>query len=299
MNLNLHVHTHHSDGRHPLFELVQMAQREGVEYIAITDHDSVEAWSRSNIEQARLYVDRIEDDIGGVRRAGNANIIQGIELSARHEDNEIGIIHVVGLFLDYTGYLDSTSSEVIPYLHAFKEARWNRGLTLCREFGINETRLGEEVGPGVCSRLHIGAILFEMYGTRDGFTSPRQSMEQYLRDKKFDPDLLIFSPEQAIECIYGLHGVPFLAHPTRSIKEEEKALQTIERLRNCANGRPLGIGVIAEGDWLLAKKTEVIVAPGTDYHGKPYDKPNTKFGIDVEPAVIERLLAACDIVRGR
>ena len=78
MKVDLHCHTHYSDGKHDLSFLKARALENGLSHLAITDHDCVDAL---------LAAESVD---------GPA-IIPGVEISCMWENIEI---HVVGLCID-------------------------------------------------------------------------------------------------------------------------------------------------------------------------------------------------------
>ena len=75
-NSDLHTHSSASDGQYTPSKLVELAQKRGIEVLAITDHDTT-------------------DGLAEAVQAGNAlgvRVIQGIELSAK----EYHTFHILG-----------------------------------------------------------------------------------------------------------------------------------------------------------------------------------------------------------
>ncbi len=77
---DLHSHTHYSDGRLTVSELLDRAVERNVDVLAITDHDSVQAISEANrlIDEKQLPL----------------SLVSGVEISTKWHSFEI---HVVGL----------------------------------------------------------------------------------------------------------------------------------------------------------------------------------------------------------
>ena len=77
---DLHTHSNASDGHLPPQALLAFAARHGVDQIAITDHDTVNAYDQLTLE----------DDFA-------ITLIPGIELSTTWQGRSI---HIVGLNID-------------------------------------------------------------------------------------------------------------------------------------------------------------------------------------------------------
>ena len=55
-NIDLHVHTNVSDGKYTFKEIIDMAIKNGVTTISITDHDNIGAYTKENIEYAKKII---------------------------------------------------------------------------------------------------------------------------------------------------------------------------------------------------------------------------------------------------
>lgn len=88
MKIDLHSHTRHSDGLLTTQELLMRADMQGVDVLAITDHDSIAA-----IPEAQAYLQNQQSSM---------QLISGVELSTSWQNFEI---HVVGLNFDPTDTL--------------------------------------------------------------------------------------------------------------------------------------------------------------------------------------------------
>ena len=76
MIVDLHTHSAASDGQYTPSELVELAQKRGIEVLALTDHDT---WDGL-------------DEAVQARKAMGVHVIRGIELSAR----EYHAFHILG-----------------------------------------------------------------------------------------------------------------------------------------------------------------------------------------------------------
>lgn len=61
-NVNLHIHTTYSDGQATPEEILNQAKNKGYQYIAIADHNTVEAHKISEISQENMVIPAIEFD---------------------------------------------------------------------------------------------------------------------------------------------------------------------------------------------------------------------------------------------
>lgn len=94
---DLHLHTDFSDGLHSPREMVQAASRAGLDYIAVTDHDTLEGALR-----AQEYAKR-RPDLG-------VEVIRGEEISTLNG-------HVIGLFLESFIPPRLTAKRTVELIH--------------------------------------------------------------------------------------------------------------------------------------------------------------------------------------
>ena len=79
MKADLHSHSVYSDGKYTVEELIKHAKENGIDVIALTDHDTVLG----------------DDELEKYGAMYNVKVIKGIELSCRYQGE---MIHIVGLF---------------------------------------------------------------------------------------------------------------------------------------------------------------------------------------------------------
>ena len=93
--IDLHMHSTMSDGHATPFELIDIASRIGVEAVAITDHDTIAAYTDELLEYAKQK---------GVL------LIPGVEISTR---NEIGGFHILGYNIDLNNEVLKTELQTL------------------------------------------------------------------------------------------------------------------------------------------------------------------------------------------
>ena len=127
--IDLHVHTSASDGDLKPEELVDLAVRNNLSAIAITDHDTI-----SGVKEAIKYsLDK------------NIKIIGGVELSCFDENFTSFDIHLLGLFIDLK------NEDFNKFLNIQKEARKNQKKAIIEKlnklgYKISFDELKKEVG---------------------------------------------------------------------------------------------------------------------------------------------------------
>lgn len=192
MRIDLHVHSSASDGVFSPAEVVRKAHANGVEVMALTDHDTV-----SGLKEARKEAEKL-----GMR------FIDGVELSVSWGGRTI---HVVSLGL----------KKFEPYRELSEKLSKQRDLrarTIASKFdamGIYNTyeQALELAGNGLnLSRRHFALALVQRgtVGTED------EAFEKYLRDEgpAFVKTQWMTLPE-AMRFIRETEGVAVMAHPGR------------------------------------------------------------------------------------
>lgn len=192
MKIDLHSHTHFSDGKLTVPELLMRAQQMQVDVLAITDHDCVDA-----IAPALSFLADNKQKL---------KLISGTEISTKWHGFEI---HILGLEVDHT-------CEVFNQRLSTQLAkRQTRAEKICEKLSnIGHEGILEEaqalVTSGCISRAHIAQVLL----TRGVCSSFQQAFTHYLgKNKKayVVPDWI--SIEEAIAWISDAGGKSVIAHP--------------------------------------------------------------------------------------
>ncbi|MBM3187792.1 MAG: PHP domain-containing protein, partial [Chloroflexi bacterium] len=188
--VDLHIHTRVSDGQHSAAEIVRMALKAGLQTIAITDHDAVEA---------------VPEAIEAVQGSG-LTVLSGVEISADAGSLEI---HILGYLVDWE------DAELARGLAASRTSRVERAgemLARLRGLGVllSAERVAELADGGSIGRPHIALALREA-----GYVSTvQEAFDRYLGQGRpaYAPRAKM-TPREAIERVLAAGGVPVLAHP--------------------------------------------------------------------------------------
>jgi len=265
---DLHVHTCHSDGTYTAAQLVKEGLKRGIGALAIVDHDTTEALDEA-IAQAQ---------------GTDLEIIPGIELTAQHERQEI---HVLGYFLDHQNEALLSKLKLVQLNRVervYKIIENLEGLGL----KLNPRTVFDISGQGSVGRMHIARALVQ-----DGLVdSTAEAFRKYIGDKS--PAYVLgfkLSVSEAIELIHAAKGVAVLAHPymlhNDALIEEfvGYGLQGIEVYY------PEHSQAMVNFYLALAKKLNLLVTGGTDFHGSA--KPQIKLGmIKIPLELVEKLRLA-------
>jgi predicted metal-dependent phosphoesterase TrpH len=203
---DLHTHTNYSDGVHTPEELILKAKAAGLKYIAITDHDNVEA-----VEEAL--------ELGKVH---GVDIIPAAEISAEHKGKET---HILAYFIDHK------NEELLTYLKGFRRERLKRAEKMVAK--LNEMSIALSIddvlihvkGNASIGRPHIAFALLE--GSH--INSYYEAFNKYIGDDKpayvKKPNI---SAEEAIKLINRCKGLSFIAHPGRNLRDSNTLFELIE-----------------------------------------------------------------------
>lgn len=187
--VDLHAHTHFSDGQLAPDALVALARERGLAALGVTDHDAVDG-----IEPARAAAPR------------GLEVVPGIEISSTLEGHDL---HVLGYFLD------AADARLRERLAAFREERRQRALAILARLralgvGVGEAEVFAAAGPGVVGRPHVAHAL-----VRAGHVPTLDAAFQRYLGPQGSAYVArpAFRSEDAIETIHAAGGAAVLAHP--------------------------------------------------------------------------------------
>ena len=247
--IDLHVHTIYSDGTYTPEEVVRRAKDLDLVAISITDHDSVNG---------------VEEAIRIGKRLG-VEVVPGVEMSTDLGNDEI---HVLGYYLDWK------DEAFLSKLREFQGARARRNRKLVRKLGDLGMRVDynevKKLNPrGVISRLHIARLMVKS----DYVPSIGAAFEKWLNPgKPAYVRRLKVSPFQIIQLISDLQGIPVMAHPHLSKRDDlipelvKAGLGGIEVYHSVHNGR------VVEHYKRIAHRHGLLITGGSDCHGEAKDE---------------------------
>lgn len=188
LKVDLHCHSHYSDGKHAANFLIERALANDVTHLAITDHDS------TNVHQ----------DLSTHR---SLSIIAGVEISCAWENREL---HIVGLCID------TCNPQLKKLLDAQQQTRRQR---ICQI----DARLAKTGITGLLpymsglvaaaqTRSHVADFLIQQQVCK----TRQKVFKQFLNKKgKAWVPAHWCTMEDAIGAITAAGGIPVLAHPGR------------------------------------------------------------------------------------
>ena len=265
---DLHVHTASSDGTYTSAQLVKEGISRGISALAIVDHDTTEALAEA-IAQAQ---------------GSSLEIIPGIELTAQHQNQEI---HILGYFLDY---LNADLLEQLKLIQLNRVERVYKIIENLQEMGLKldpATVFGIS-GKATVGRMHIARAL-----VKDGLVgSTAEAFRKYIGDKS--PAYVLgfrLGVPEAIKLIQAAGGVAVLAHPYMLHNDALITEFAGYGLEGIEVHYPEHSQSMVNFYLDLAKKLNLLVTGGTDFHGSA--KPEIKLGmIKIPMELVEKLRLA-------
>ena len=240
---DLHCHTTFSDGTMTPLELLHCAKETGLSGIAITDHDTIDAYTQA------------------IPAAKELGILLGcgVEFSCMYRKTSV---HV--LAYDFT--LNHLDIATLCLRHHKRRTLRNQ-IILGKLSRLSMPILEEElvsIGKRSLGRPHIAQLM-----VKKGYVSSiKEAFNRYIGDGKscFDPGVAI-SVEETIEIIHQAGGKAFIAHP--------HLLQGASRIRELLQLPFDGLECYYarfpkehEKRWLnIAKEKGWLISGGSDFHG--------------------------------
>ncbi|WP_068812136.1 PHP domain-containing protein [Pseudohongiella nitratireducens] len=271
--IDLHSHTHFSDGDLSPSRLLSRAHERGLEYLAITDHDSVTAFHTLRAERhAHASKDTNPDDSSTTSNASgtilrlpqlSGGLISGVEVSCQWEGLEI---HVLGLFVD----VDNVALTTM--LQQQQQRRRERAAAIDLKLQRNGmTGLGAYLDTLPCdaiSRSHVADFL-----VNQGHSKNKQHAFNKLIGRKGKAYVAAGWCEfaDAIATIHEAGGIASLAHPDRYPLSRPRFRRMVEDYCEAggdaievsySNLNPGSLGHLAE----LCEKHELWATAGSDFH---------------------------------
>jgi len=246
--IDLHTHTHYSDGRTSPAELLQAAADRHCSILAITDHDSV-----SGVDEALTYA-----------RTLNIELIPAVEMTTRW-DGFMTEVDVLAYFVDIDhAALRQALSRNIAGLRQRVEEITHRLAQKGYAITVQDV---EEQNPRAVSYLSVIHALI-----KNGCAPDYRTGAAIFQEALQDLPLFGIPIQEGINAIRAAGGVAVLAHPPLiradpPLSAEELAplidagLQGIEILHPSIDAKT------HRYYQLLAQKLELVTSGGSDDHG--------------------------------
>ena len=246
--IDLHIHSHYSDGTLSPQEIMELARKRGIAAVAITDHDTV-----AGTPEAFTH-----------GRNQNVEVVSGVEIGAEH--NGVSM-HILGFGFDY---LNPRLQESITILQEARRTRNQEIILKLKKLGvkIDLDELNQHT-VGQIGRPHIARLLVKKGVVR----SANQAFFQYLKKNgRAFAKGYTFSAAEAIDIIRTAGGLAFLAHPA-SIDPTLQSLPAL--LRELKDLGLAGLELYYPGHSAkiqkilrdMGKEEGLLFSGGSDFHG--------------------------------
>jgi len=276
--IDLHTHTTVSDGTDSPAQLVNKALAQGLDTLAITDHDAIAGWS-SAVQTLR----------------GSLKLVLGAEISCLTESGVS--VHVLGLLFDGTNSalleaLENTRDERLP--------RMRKMIELMQADGIDISIADVEAAmppKATMGRPHLADALVakKIVQSRD-----EAFFELLNNESKYYVAHLAPTPVDAIKLIRAAGGVAVIAHPFASLRGQILESSDFIDLKTAGlNGIEVNHRDQSNEERLsllsIASDLDLVITGSSDYHGT--GKLNSLGENVTDPAQWERLEAMADARR--
>lgn len=192
-NFDLHNHSTRSDGLLSPTQLIELATRNGVDAIALTDHDNTDGLAEAAEAAQR----------------GGIGFVRGVEVSVSWGDTTL---HVVGLNIDPSARVLAEGLESIRVGRLARAKRIGEALEKIGFSGSFDAALALAQSERLLSRTHFARHLVQRGAVRD----IQAAFDKYLATGK--PAYVSHrwaTLENAVKWIRGSGGTAVLAHPGR------------------------------------------------------------------------------------
>jgi predicted metal-dependent phosphoesterase TrpH len=273
--IDLHTHTNESDGSCSPLQLIEAAERAGVDTLGITDHDTFAGYDQA---------------LEAARNAG-VTLVCGIELSTKLRGRAA---HLLGYFPFGDGL--AGFREWIGDLQDSRRERNVRLAARLRELGFDiRVEEAEARGRGMTGRPHFAQVMLE----KGYVANLRQAFDEYL-DESAKGYVYRREPlfDEGVARIREAGGVASLAHPAR-VRGDVPALlpelcaaglNAIEAYHSDHSAQETELYLE------LARRYGLKITGGSDFHGDM--KPEVRLGsgyegnLNIPREVLEQLRAA-------
>jgi predicted metal-dependent phosphoesterase TrpH len=243
--VDLHMHSHFSDGAHAPAVLVDLAKWKGISAIALCDHDSLAGFG----------------ELEAAARDAGVEVMTGVELSCEYGGRDL---HVLGYGVE------AGDKALDRLLLSFREARERRGVRIVEKLAEQGVRIDiakvlAKAGGGALGRPHIAEALLEA-----GYvTDHAQAFARYIGEGcPAYVDKFKMKPADAVASIHAAGGLAFVAHPGYYMEDYEAFLRLLdEGFDGLEVFHPYHIPPVTTRLLGLVRDRGLLFSGGSDFHG--------------------------------
>jgi predicted metal-dependent phosphoesterase TrpH len=281
MKIDLHAHSSWSDGSETVENVFRDAKKQGVDVLALTDHDTTRGWAEASEIAAELGI----------------GFVPGIELTTRaHPAGEKSFgVHLLAYLPDPN---NETLSSALENTLRLREERLVQMFELIRaEYDLDWQDVLDQLRNGAThGRPSIAAAMV----SKGHFASTADVFDNLWAPGSafYVPNKDVVDTIEAIRLVVAAGGVPIIAHPmSRGKGPEVGEAMPVAHFEEMIAAGLAGFEVDHRDvpphaqKWLLemAAKHDLIVTGSSDYHGNR--KPNLLGENTTSPEMLDRIIA--------
>ena len=248
--IDLHMHTTMSDGTDTPQEIVEKVKEAGIGVFSVTDHDAIKGCVM----------------IKEVLKQGDPVFITGVEFNCRDEE---GKYHILGYGYDPAA---EEINRVVETGHGYRMEKVTARLDFLKEefgFEFPKDEVDELLALNNPGKPHVAKLM-----VKHGYAEDKEQGIELI-DRKHFTDKYI-RPETVVSAIIASGGIPVLAHPSYGSGNEiiikDELTQRVEKLAGYGlkgvEAYYSGFTKVLRNEVLaLAKRFDLFVTAGSDYHG--------------------------------
>lgn len=248
MAADLHCHTKLSDGSVGIEDLIVIAQKSGIETIAITDHDCLAGTVRGQVIGKRYGV----------------TVIPGVELSA-FDEIAGKKVHIISYLADAPDRLERICKKTSV---ARKRAGQIMMLKVAARFPItSEFIINHASGSTNLFKQHIMHALMDAGYTDEIFGDLYTTLFDPSSESNVLAPTKYPSVEEVMEEIHNAGGIAVLSHPGKYNNEDEIDKYIELGLDGIEVWSPYNSPELTERLMDICKKNKILQTGGSDFHG--------------------------------
>lgn len=251
MKIDLHIHTTFSDGGEGIQKIFDIANKNGVKILSITDHTNIDAYN---------FFDAIDTH--------NIQVLRGMEVDVEFENL---VVHI----LIYNFHLNDAIKNYLKAVRDFDIKEFRRMVNSCEKTKnvLFDKKILENF---IKNNQYFDKVRLNNLLVQAGFaTSPVEAFYSFTKEID-DKKRYIVSADEFFKIAKASNGQTFIAHPAKYLKD----LKTMENLEKyILKLKSLGLnGVeIYNNRQTLEQQSELLtfsknnnlqISGGSDYHAK-------------------------------
>lgn len=264
--VDLHSHSYYSDGSLSPAELVRRAHENGVNILALTDHDETKGLPEASIHAERLGL----------------KLINGVEVSVTWHGKTI---HIVGLGIDIENIALQKGLSQIREERVWRAKKIAQKLQKCGIENVWE-QIVEKVGFEAVTRTHFAQFLVEHGHAKD----MQHAFKRYLARKgRAYVNGHWIGLDECVNLINNAGGQAVIAHPVRYRMSNAKIEELVKDFKQFGG---VGIEVVASRYTVqekayvasIARRYGLLASVGSDFHfpGNPYIELGYNLALPIE-----------------